>query len=309
MPNVNWQASLAGAKRLALRFPGVTGVDYGYKYEAGERTAQLCVRFHVSRKLPLDGLRAHEVLPARVGAVACDVVQAGYAPQASPHTRFDLARAGAGIGNAACNSMDTLGAIVREAGNGRLCVLGSWHVLCSASTVRSGVSNSQRGPLHLASGPERPVALLERWLDLRQGYDAAIAVLSTEAENDATILGLGTRINGVEEPRLGLNLVKAGAASAVTRAMVDGIGGMFELDYRGYGEQKFWMEGFRLVSDQRNPEGQISVAGDSGTVWINPETQRAVALHFGGEYRAGSTAGYTIAHPLSRILNLLDLAI
>lgn len=306
---IKWQASLAAAKRLGLRFPGVTGVDYGYKYNAGVRTAQLCVRFHVSRKLPLDALRSHEVLPTELGSVACDVVQARYAPQASPRMRFDPVRPGVSIGNVARRSTGTLGAIVRDAGNGRLCLLSNWHVLCGATGAQAGESISQPGPLHLGSGPERPVASLERWLDLRHGCDAAIAVLSTGVANDGSIFDLGIRITGVEEPRLGLALVKAGAASGVTHAMVDGIEGTFELDYSGYGDQKRWMDGFRLIPDPRNPEDEISVIGDSGAVWINPETQGAVALHFAGEDGVGPTAEYAIAHPISRILSLLDLTL
>src|SRR5512135_2310123 len=108
MPTDNWQAALATAKRLALRFPGVTGVDYGFRYHAGVRTAQLCVRFHVSRKLPLDALRAHEVLPAEFGAVACDVVQARYAPRASAQRALAPVQSGA----------NSFGAVVREAGSG-----------------------------------------------------------------------------------------------------------------------------------------------------------------------------------------------
>ena len=309
MPTNKWQASLAAAKRLALRFAGVTGVDYGYKYRAGVRSSQPCVRFHVSRKLPLDALRSHEVLPAELGSIACDVVQARYAPQTSPRMRFDPIRPGVSIGNVARRSTGTLGAIVREAGSGRFCLLSNWHVFCGTSAAQPGEAISQPGPLHLGSGPERPVASLERWLDLRHGCDAAIAVLSAGVANDGSVFDLGINLNGVEEPRLGLALVKAGAASGVTHAMVDGIEGSFELDYSGYGDQKRWMDGFRLIPDPNNPEDEISVVGDSGAVWINPETQCAVALHFAGEDGIGPTAEYAIAHPISRVLSLLDLTL
>ncbi len=309
MPTNKWQASLAAAKRLALRFPGVTGVDYGYKYHAGVRTSRLCVRFHVSRKIPLDALRAHEVLPTDLGSIACDVVQARYAPHVSPRVRSDPIRPGISIGNVARRSTGTLGAIVRDANTGRLCLLSNWHVFCGASTAQPGETISQPGPLHLGSGPERPVASLERWLDLRQGCDAAIAMLSAGVANDGSIFDIGIPISGVEEPRLGLPLVKAGAASGVTHALVDGIEGMFELDYRGYGDQKRWMDGVRLIPDPRNPEDEISVIGDSGAVWINPETRRAVALHVAGEDGVGPSAEYAIAHPISRVLSLLDLTL
>lgn len=308
MPTNNWRVALAGAKRLALRFSGVTGVDYGYKYQAGVRTMQLCVRFHVARKLPPDALRSHEVLPVELGSVACDVIQARYAPHGSPRARFDALRPGISIGNVARGSTGTLGAIVREAGSGRLCLLSNWHVLCGTTGAQPGESISQPGSLHLGSGPERQVAALERWLDLRHGYDAAIAVLSAGIANDSSVFDLGIRIGGMEEPTLGLALVKAGATSGVTHAMVDGVEGTFEIDYSGFGDQKRWMDGCRLTPDARNPEDEISVAGDSGALWINPETRCAVALHYAGEDGVGPTAEYAIAHPISRIFGLLDLA-
>ncbi len=309
MSTKDWRIALAAAKRIALRFPGVTGVDYGYKYETGTRTSRLCARFHVSRKIPLDALRAHEVLPTDLGSIACDVVQARYAPHVSPRVRSDPIRPGISIGNVARRSTGTLGAIVRDASTGRLCLLSNWHVFCGASTAQPGETISQPGPLHLGSGPERPVASLERWLDLRQGCDAAIAMLSAGVANDGSIYDIGIPISGVEEPRLGLALVKAGAASGVTHALVDGIEGMFEVDYGGYGDQKRWMEGVRLVPDPHNPDDQISVAGDSGAVWVNPETQCATALHFAGQEGVGPTAEYAIAHPISRVLSLLHLTL
>lgn len=279
MPTDNWQAALATAKRLALRFPGVTGVDYGYRYQAGVRSAQLCVRFHVSRKLPLHLLRAHELLPAELGAVACDVVQAQYAPRLSAWTPDDPVVKGA----AARPCASTFGAVVREAGSGRLCVLNNWHVLGATG------------------------AALERWLDLGQGYDAAIALLPAEAGGSTRDIGI--RIDGVEEPRLGLALQKLGAASGVTRALVDGIEGTFELDYGGYGDQKRRMDGCRLISDPSQASDQIGPTGNAGAVWINPATQRAVALHFAGDDGAAAARGCVVAHPISRILNLLDLTL
>ncbi len=309
MPINQWRASLAAAKRLALRFPAVTGVDYGYKYHACVRTSRPCVRFHVSRKLPPDALRSHEVLPTEIGSVACDVVQARYAPRASPRVRLDPPQPGANMGDVARRSTGTVGAIVRETGSGRLCLLSNWHVLCGTSAARPGEFICRPGALHPGAEPEPPIGSLERWLDLGQGCDAAIAVLSAEITADGSISDVGIRIDGVEEPRLGLALVKAGAASGVTHAMVDGIEGTFELDYSGFGDQKRWMDGCRLIPDPDSREDEIGVAGDSGAVWINPASQRAVALHFGGEDCVGSTTGCTVAHPLSRILSLLDLTL
>ncbi len=309
MPTSNWRVALSAAKRLALRFPGVTGVDYGYKYQGGERTSRLCVRFHVAQKKPLDALRPHELLPTDLGFIVCDVVHARYALHTPPPLRSDPARPSLSTSNATRQSAGTLGAIVRDAGSGRYCLLSNWHVLCGGTEARHGVSISRSGTPHVVMEPAQSVAALERWLDPKQGYDAAIAVLSAGVSDDDAIANIGIHIGGVEEPSLGLALVKSDAASGVTHAMVDGIEGMFELDYGVYGNQKHWMDGVRLIADPHLGDGAISVSSNSGAIWINPETQRAVALHFANNDGAGPSAGCAVAHPLSRIFDLLHLTL
>ncbi len=309
MPTNNWRTALAAAKRIALRFPGVTGVDYGYKYAAGRRSAQPCVRFHVSHKKPSDALRAHELLPTDLGSIACDVVQARYATHASMQFRGDQVRPGMSIGNATRRSTGTLGAIVREAGSGRLCLLSNWHVLCGGPAAQRGESICRFGGLHPGAGAAQSIASLERWLDLKQGCDAAIAILSAGVSHDDAIADIGVRISGLEEPRLGLAVIKSGAASGVTHALIDGIEGMYELDFGSYGDQKHWMNGFRLVPDTRQEQRAISAGGDSGAVWINPETRRAVALHFAGNDDASLGTGWAVAHPLSQVFELLQLTL
>ena len=217
MPRADWRHALTAAKRLALRFPGVIGVDYGYKYLAGARTTRQCVRFHVARKLLPAALRPHETLPKELGAVDCDVLQASYAPHAATAQVSPL-QPGAGIGNLARASAGTLGAIVREAESGRLCLLSSWHVLCASTAAQIGEPISQ-------PSPQRTVAQLQRWLDPARGYDVAIARLAGATAGDASIGRALVRC--VEEPELGTALTKVGAASGTTHALVDGIEGMY----------------------------------------------------------------------------------
>lgn len=305
MATSSWHVSLAAAKRLALRFPGVTGVDYGYKYHSGERTSRLCVRFHVAQKLPLDDLRPHEVLPAELGSIACDVLQSRYAPRAAPLSRSGLIRPGISTDNTAHRGAGILGAIVRDAGSGRLCLLSNWHVLCGGAGAQRGEPIFRPCEPRPGTGPAPAIASLERWINPKQGCDAAIAILSAGASHEDAIEDIGLRIDGLEEPRLGLALEKSGAISGATHAVVDGIEGRYELDFGAYGDQKHWMDGFRLVPDQQHGEDVTGMRGDSGAIWINRETRRAVALHFAGNDIAG--AGSAVAHPLSRIFELLHL--
>ncbi len=304
-----WEHALGRAKRLAATFPGVTGVDYGFRYKKEKRGRELCVRFHVARKLTLKALGTAEKLPRAIDGFPCDVVQAAYQPHASPRGLSDPLRPGVSIGNVARRSTGTLGALVRDGRSGQVGLLSNWHVFCASVDCQPGEEISQPGPLHLGANPARPVGRLERWLGLNSGCDAAFAILGEKIAEDPAVFDLGIVIRGIEEPVHGMHLVKAGAASGTTRAIVDGVEGAFEMDYSPFGDQTRWMDGIRLVQDPQNPSEEVSLGGDSGAVWINPETQCAVALHFGGEDGLGPLADYAVAHPISKVARLLDVSV
>ncbi len=116
-------------------------------------------------------------------------------------------------------------------------------------------------------------------------------------------------IQGVESPMVGMKVMKYGINSRLTHGMVDGIGGSFELDYSDYGDQKRWIDGIRIVVDPDLPESEISLSGDSGSVWINRATSKAVALHFAGEDGLGPTAEYALAQSMPRVFSLLGVGI
>lgn len=301
-----WSTPLALAKRLAFAIPGLRGVDYGFRYEDGSRRKQLCIRFHVARKLAETALPAHEILPRAVGGLRCDVIQAAYAPHASPRAVCDPIQPGVSIGNLQRGSTGTLGALVRDTHTGRLGLLSNWHVLCASVTCAPGESICQPGPLQAGSNPARAVAVLERWLTLDQGCDAALALLDPATREDAKIFELGVIPGPVEEAVPGLRLAKMGAASGATTALVDGVDGTYAMDYSGFGDQQRWMDGIHLVREPGVGPDEISIGGDSGALWINPATNGAVALHFAGEDGLGPLAEYAVAHPLGKVLRLLD---
>ncbi len=301
-----WQQALARATRLAQRFSQVTGVDHGYVYREGRRTAELGIRFHVTHKLPPAVLAEHDTLPREIDGVPCDVVQAAY----GPHGRSDACdplQPGISIGNIERARQGTLGMFVRDRATGRPGLLSNWHVLAGATDGAPGDAISQPGPRHLGSAPARVVARLERWLDLATGCDAAFALLEGGAGTAQRLFGGTIAITGVEAPRPGMELVKVGVTTGLTHGLIDGSAGSFRLDYSAYGDTTRWMDGFRLVPHPDHPVDEISLAGDSGAVWVNPVTRRAVGLHFAGEDGVGPLAEYALAHPIARVLELAGL--
>jgi hypothetical protein len=298
--------ALNRAKRLAIHVPEIQGVDFGRLYGDGRlRSRRYGIRFHVRKKLPLNELSAANLLPEKIDGIPCDVIEAAYEPHASPTEAVDPVQPGVSIGNVTRQSTGTLGAFVRDTASGRPCVLSNWHVLSGSTQAVEGDSISQPGPRHLGNLAPRPVARLLRWSDLSHGIDAALAVLDPSFALDPSPFGLAKAAAGVTEPAVGMKVVKSGVITGVTHAIVDGIEGSFPMNYTAFGDTKRWMDGIHLVVDPAAPAAEISLAGDSGAVWIDVATNLAVGLHFAGEDGLGPLAEYALAHPLPRVLDML----
>jgi endonuclease G len=294
--------SLAHASRLALSIEGVTGVDFGVAYREGRPTGKLAVRFHVARKRTK--VPADQRLPARVHDIPCDVVQAVYQCHGGTATdSLDPIRPGISIGNSLRGSNGTLGAIVFDGETTAPCLLSNWHVLSASLDAAPGEAITQPGPRHPGA---RRVGQLLRSTDLDHGLDAAVAQLDKKVKLDPRVLGLDRELAGVAEAAFGMNLVKCGVATGLTHGIVDGTGA-YLIDYSPFGDGLRWMDGVRITIDFDAPDDEISLRGDSGSVWLDPATNEAVALSFAGEDNVGPSAEYALAHPLSPVLERLGV--
>jgi hypothetical protein len=139
-------------------------------------------------------------------------------------------------------------------------------------------------------------------------YDAAIAALAQGHRTDDHLLEGDVLIKSMTEPQLGMHVVKCGAASGLTHALVDAVHGSYQVPYDGLGDSRYWMLGIRLVYDGDFPDHDISVPGDSGSIWVTASGQ-AAALNFAGEDDLGPLNEYALAHPISNICNLLEIDI
>jgi hypothetical protein len=299
------------AKRLAFGRPGVTGVDFGVLYRNGKRRGKaLGIRFHVEDKRSLNELAPGDILPTELGSLPCDVVKASYQPHsAHPTDVVDPMQPGVSVGNLLRQSTGSLGAIVTDLKTGGPCLLSNWHVLCGSTAAAVGDAIIQPGPRHLNILQPRPVARLLRWTDLAHGIDAAIAALDPAIAVDKIPLGLATVIAGIEEPKVGMRVVKSGTITGVTHAVVDGINGSYTMNYAPFGDTKRAMDAIHLVVDSAAAQEEISLGGDSGAIWVNAQTGAAVALHLGGEDGLGPLAEYALAHPISRVADLLQISL
>jgi len=297
--------ALAAAKRLATTIGGVTGVDFGRPYRGGVRGDGGAVRFHVERKRAAGALARGHVIPTSIMGVACDVIQARYQPHAAdPRAVSDPLLAGVSVGNGARGTSGTLGAFVRDLASGAPCALSCWHVLFGAAEAFAGEPVVQPAPAH---GNSRKIGELLRATDLAHGLDAAVARLGVAWRDE--VAGLGLRISGIAEPEVDMRVVKMGAASRLTHAVVDAVDGSYATDYAAFGQGTCWMDGIHLVPDPDELEDEISLRGDSGSVFVEPSSGRVVALAFGGEDNLGPTAEFAVAHPIARVLDALRVEI
>lgn len=302
---------LSHAKRLARRYSGVTGVDFGYIYKAGKRTQNTGIRFHVAQKRPLDKLDPSERLPDSLQDFECDVMEGIYELHSAgtPAPLTPLVP-GASIGNLPRRSTGSLGLIVLDQQTGSRCLLSNWHVLAAAQDSAAGEEIIHPGSANLGiSDPANKVATLLRWTSLSQGYDAAVARLTGNSTALNFDSNSGKTIFGMAEPRLGMKLVKTGLSSGFTHAVVDGMDGSYPIDYSAFGDTTRWMDGIHLVPDPGAHDDEITLDGDSGAIWYELASGHAVALNFAGEDGIGPLAEYALAQPIPKILSLLNIRI
>jgi hypothetical protein len=304
----NIEAALESAKRLARSLDNLNAVDYGIVYESQKPTARRGVRFHMNRKLRLSKLATDQRLPNTIEGVEVDVLGVGYTTHlGNPRAPHDPLQPGVSIGSRKQMTTGTLGPIVRDLNTQNLCLLSNWHVFCGGPEARANDEITQPGPMNLQNPPT--VALLERWLRLGEQFDAALARLAPGPHTDELLFDTTLRPIATKAPAVGMRLVKSGAVSGVTQALVDGVSGSYRLDYTQYGDGPQWMQGFRLVPDPTLPPGDISLPGDSGSLWVDSADGVAVGLHFAGEDNDSPLNDYALAHPIQDVFVRLNVAL
>lgn len=320
------QAALAALDRVAddwVQRDEVNAVDVGFKFTGDKRTDELAVRVHIRRKIDEQELAARgiEAFPEELtGGIPVDVLQATYATRddtsalghdmaadATPSERNKRVRPvqpGFSCGSSGLTNVGTIGAVVFDRESGEPMLLSNWHVLAGQLKPRPGAPILQPGRNDGGSRTDR-VAHLERFA-IDERMDAAVARVEPGVGVNPIVPGLGL-IVGHQEPRLGMVIAKSGRTTGVTRGIVDGIGLRTRI---GYGTRdQYFCDQIRIVPLAPWPAipSEITAGGDSGSVWIDPKTNRAVGLHFAGETDPAITAENAIATPIGRVLDELDV--
>jgi endonuclease G len=311
-----------------MRRPGVTAVDVGYKVVEGQPTDQVAIRVHVERKIPMAQLPEGDAFndtdrdDETVGDFPVDVIEATYGLAAGPvvldHDNEAAVEAvdrrsvvSPLIGGISCGNpratAGTLGAIVFDTTTCQPMILSNWHVLVAASAAAVGESITQPGRVDGGLVGANTVATLTR-MQLDSRMDAAVATLSGARTHSRDMLGLGT-IAGTDSAALGMNVVKSGRTTGITRGVVDGVALSTRINYGDPGTVRFSGQ-IRIVPHPPWPtvDTEVSRGGDSGSVWLNEANNKAIGLHFAGETDPAPTNENAICSPIEPIMDELGFS-
>ncbi|MET1415937.1 DNA/RNA non-specific endonuclease [Roseibium sp. HPY-6] len=278
-----------------LSDPNVTSIGIGRKNDTGD----ISVVFTVEEKVEtsaLESLNTKE-LPTEIEfegvKIATDVVPRRYklsyrlVEPEDPNvlkTRLDTVVPGASVSHVD-GSAGTLGMIVYDEETGRPCILSNWHVL-DGDTGEVGDTIVQPGPHDDNNISNNACGELLR-SHLGAAGDCALANLRNR-HFDASIHNLDVVPTKLADVELDDTLVKTGRTTGTTYGIVRRTDVIVKINYGGTtGEQMIGC--FEIKPNPALPASgnEISMGGDSGSVWVIAEGKKAknifAGLHFAGE--------------------------
>ena len=322
------------SKDTLLTMQNVVGVGVGYKIKGGEQTDDYAVVVMVSRKLPLPALSSQAVLPKNVEGVNVDVIEVGYLRALQARTdRWRPAPGGVSLGHYKITA-GTFGAIVRDKNTGERLILSNNHVIANSNDAEPGDQILQPGPIDGGSPNNDTIANLERFCpieftsepgtcDIAATYanlgnaiaglvgskhrvstlqsnpqavnmvDAAVAKPINDNDVLEEIIEIGT-VQGTEQGSLRMSIRKSGRTTGFTTGQITLINATVNVNYGGNRTAQFENQ---LVC------GPISQGGDSGSLIVAGDSQKAVGLLFAGSDQS------TIFNPIQDVLECLDVEI
>ncbi|QLH05938.1 DNA/RNA non-specific endonuclease [Nitrosopumilus ureiphilus] len=308
-----------------LKDGNVSSIGIGYQIKDGKPTKEIAIQFTVKKKATTDMLESLNttLLPESIKIGNIDVptnvierefkadyrlVQEAITPDRKK--RLDPILSGASVANVN-ETAGTIGCIVYDKFDGTPCILTNWHVL-QGSKGKIGDEIVQPGPFddnrtHL----NRLGKLVRSHLGL--AGDCAIATIE-DRNFSSEIIDIPTTVEKLGEPELGDKVIKSGRTTGVTHGIVTRVDTISKLDYGGsVGEQNIGGFEIGLDPDYTPDNGEVSMGGDSGSVWIfktnsGSLTNVMAGLHFAGEGQ-GNPMEYAIACYPNSIFKKLEISL
>lgn len=262
-----------GAESRLLKTNGVHGVSIG---EDKKKQGHFCIYLHVD---PMTSAVDRAELPKEIEGVKV-IVSVEEMPVAEVDTNLYRPLVGgsqinAGLGNG------TLGCLVKDRTDGKICILSNQHAIGYPGTVV--------GQPTLSS----PIGKTIRSSGGSQHVDGAIAEVEKSISSEASILEIGD-VTGTYDvtPQdilgQGYPVSKRGRSTGLTHSFIK------RLDYSGSRKDGWSFKNQLYV----NPV--FSAGGDSGSAYVNSE-QKVVGLHWGASSEASNGS------PIAEVIACLDI--
>ncbi|MFH0761948.1 MAG: hypothetical protein V2A67_10645 [Bacteroidota bacterium] len=271
------------AREIARQYigkAGVTDVEFGLKHKEGQLTDQIALRFKVDKKKTEKELKRSEILPRKAGKFQTDVLAGSTIqhrvrnedPKSIVRPLLGGIQIQSGIYTNTPFNWGTLGCLY--AVENRFLGFTNYHVLIG------GVS-----PETVAAHYVGKLAVFQNLNHANNRIGTAAGFFSQEL--DFATFDLKVPFDGIQSinsinglltsygyPRIGMPVMKSGAATGVTYGIIDGRSCINTSELS-----------IHLDPAYPNPDGIVANAGDSGACWIQYDSNGAtklIALHYAG---------------------------
>lgn len=282
----------------------------------GEKSGAACLQIYVVSRLLPNYLCPGELVPPSFDDVPTEVVQIGRLGRKGhprrPDPNADLTpkpgspiRLQTNAPNVNSGARGTLGAVVEVDGAGQRYILGCNHVLAANGRIKG--DNEARVVSAEFVGQEASIANPGVYIPLdrhaKNFVDCALApIIGSQEEQARTVrqnfpksiekLTSGDPI----KPELGMHVKKIGAATGPTDGKIVDVDAFLYVDY-SFGRFRFEEQ---IVIEGEKDDEEFATAGDSGSIIVDQETGRPVAMVF------AASGKYAIACKLSVVMSKLE---
>ncbi len=322
-------------KDAMLKKKNVVGLGQGFRYKAGEKTAEKCLLVFVREKQPINQLDKKDIIPTEVQNIRTDVKSIGKVVALQRRTsRWRPAPGGVSIGHYLITA-GTLGAIVKDITTGQQLILSNNHVMANSNSAFKGDAIVQPGPADGGRAPQDTIATLERFIriEMSTGGDGDNDIcpfancLSSILNVAAKLVGSKSRLY-TKRVSQAANLVDAAVAKPVDSSAIDDeiidigkidgtkraeLGMAVRKSGRTTGTTTGTIDaldvtiqvgyGGGAVAEFQNQilTSNMSQPGDSGSLLVDGNENKAVGLLFAGSDEV------TVHSPIDAVLELLNI--
>jgi len=291
----------------------VVGLGVGYKETKGVKTDRMALVVMVKEKVSAEQLEQRDVIPAQIEGVITDVIEVGEIVALQERTdRWRPAPGGVSIGHFKITA-GTLGVLVRDEETDEILILSNNHVMANSNDATQGDPILQPGPHDGGTMAEDTIANLGRFVPIQfesepppspcpfskaaagignflarlvgskhrllpvviqqaNQVDGALAKPVGHDVVSSEILEIGA-VTGEREAELGMEVKKSGRTTGLTTGTVQLLDASVQVGYGG---------GRTALFTNQILTTNMSKGGDSGSLLVDGEGNKAVGLLFAG---------------------------